>query len=272
MIVVGGWPGRNVVGLNGRFGVRPAAFGTAGLENPFVNDVDAGDDTTEFVAVVSALPASGTVTFDDDGSFSHTGAVDGSYVTTFTLYTWAQGGPVTQHATAELISTLIGAYSVTLTGIPSGEAFGTVQVTTEAITSVTLSGVPSSEAFGTLVVTTSANAVTDVNLTGIASSEAFGQLVVTSSAGSITDVTLLGVPSEEVFGQLVVTTVADTGSSDPLSDAEMRQMYRWVQELALINGLVSGQPVTVQRTSRKVGAIEQSITGAGGSTVVVERV
>lgn len=108
MIVVGGWPGRNVVGLNGAFGVRPAGFGVGGSENPFVNDVDGGDTTTEFVAVVTALPGSGTVTFDDTGAFTHTGAADGTYNTTFNLFTWAQGGPLTAHSPAESIQTTFG--------------------------------------------------------------------------------------------------------------------------------------------------------------------
>lgn len=112
MIVVGGWPGRNVVGLNGAFGVRPGAFSTGGaFANPLLNDVDAGDTTTEFVLVVSSLPGSGTVTLDDYGGFSHTGAADGSYTTTATLYTWAQGGPITQHSTPESIYSTFGSAS-----------------------------------------------------------------------------------------------------------------------------------------------------------------
>lgn len=124
MIVVGGWPGRNVVGLNGRFGVRPAAFAIGGdFDNPFLNDADLpGDETTEFVAVVQSLPASGTVAFEDDGGFSHTGAADGSYSTVFTLYTWAQGGPLTAHTPDEVITTQFGAVAaagVTLTAAAS---------------------------------------------------------------------------------------------------------------------------------------------------------
>jgi hypothetical protein len=109
VIVVGGWPGRIVVGLSGRFGVRPAAFATGGdFDNPLLNDVDPGDETTEFVAVVQSLPASGTVTFEDNGGFSHVGAADGSYTTSFTLYTWAQGGPLTVHTPDEVITTRFG--------------------------------------------------------------------------------------------------------------------------------------------------------------------
>lgn len=127
MIVVGGWPGRNVIGLNGAFGVRPAAFAVGGsFDSPLLNDVDGGDGTTEFVAVVATLPGSGAVVFNDDGGFSHTGAADGTYTTTFTLYTWAQGGPLTQHSPNEEIQTAFGsgAFTVAPTGIASGSTVG----------------------------------------------------------------------------------------------------------------------------------------------------
>lgn len=139
MIVVGGWPGRNVVGLNGRFGVRPADFASLGdFANPFANDVDPGDETTEFVGVVTSLPGSGTVVFDDDGGFQHTGAADGTYSTVFDLFTWAQGGPVTAHG-AETITTTFGTTGagVTLTAAASliaGSASGAVGATAAGAT------------------------------------------------------------------------------------------------------------------------------------------
>ncbi len=143
MIVVGGWPGRKVVGLNGRFGVRPAAFAAAGdFDNPFLNDVDSGDETTEFVGVVTSLPGSGTVVFDDDGGFEHTGAADGTYSTVFDLFTWAQGGPVTAHG-AETITTTFGSTStasgVTVTAAASlvaGTASGQIAASASGATVV----------------------------------------------------------------------------------------------------------------------------------------
>jgi hypothetical protein len=139
MIVVGGWPGRNVVGLSGRFGVRPAAFAALGdFPSPFANDVDPGDETTEFVAVVQALPGSGTVIFTDEGGFSHTGAADGTYTTTFRLYTWAQGGPITEHSPLEVISTSFGAVpGATLTAaaaLIAGSATGQRNATAAGVT------------------------------------------------------------------------------------------------------------------------------------------
>lgn len=142
MIVVGGWSSRVVVGLNGRFGVRPADFATGGdFDNPLLDDVDPGDETTEFVAVVQALPGSGTVVFDDLGGFEHIGAADGTYTTEFTLYTWAQGGPVTAHTPDEEITTTFGdtdtAAGVTLVATASlvaGSASGASNATADGVT------------------------------------------------------------------------------------------------------------------------------------------
>ena len=157
MIVVGGWPGRIVVGLNGRFGVRPAAFATGGdFANPFLNDVDPGDETTEFVGVVQSLPASGTVVFDDFGGFQHTGAADGSYITPFKLYTWAQGGPITAHTPDEEITTTFGSTSTapgaTLTATASlvpGSASGTANATADGVTLTAAASLLAGTASGT---------------------------------------------------------------------------------------------------------------------------
>jgi hypothetical protein len=93
MIVLGGWPGRVVLGT-GRFGVRPDEFATLGdFDSPLEACVDPGDENTEFAWVIRSLPSSGTLVANDDGGMSHTGAADGTYVHPFGLYTWAPGGP-----------------------------------------------------------------------------------------------------------------------------------------------------------------------------------
>ena len=56
----------------------------------------------------------------------------------------------------------------------------------------------------------------------------------------------------------------------PLSNSEMRDMYRLVMDLARIHGLISGEPLTVTPTSRQAGAVVQSIAVAG-DVVTVER-
>jgi hypothetical protein len=210
MIVVGGWPGRNVVGLNGRFGVRPADFGVGGEPNPFLNDVDPGDETTEFVGVVQTLPASGTVTFDDLGRFTHAGAADGSYITAFKLYTWAQGGPITEHTPDEEITTTFGATSdtgagVTLTaaaslqsgaaaGSSGASAAGTTLTLQASLQAGAASGSSGSSAPGSTIT------VTATLVVGSASGPAGG-----TAAGAILTATL-GVSWGGAFGPVVSPT------------------------------------------------------------------
>lgn len=122
MIVVGGWPGRQVIGLNGRFGVRQSELASGGAEpSPFLNNFDAGDDAaTEMVVVVTSLPGSGTVTLTDDGDFTHTGGADGTYTTLGTVYSWAPGGPLIQHVAPESITSSFGAATTSVTRAQAG--------------------------------------------------------------------------------------------------------------------------------------------------------
>lgn len=56
----------------------------------------------------------------------------------------------------------------------------------------------------------------------------------------------------------------------PLTNAQMQQLYLWVNELALLHGLVSGSDLVVTPTARTAGTVTQSISTAG-STVTVTR-
>ena len=136
MIVVGGWPGRQVVGLNGHFGVLPAAMPTAGDGSPLLDDVDPGDEATEFVWVLKApLPSSGTVAANDDGGFSHVGAADGGYTTLYDLYTWAPGGPIVAEGEGSVVtsfgsvSTASGATLTAASSVIAGNASGSTGAT-----------------------------------------------------------------------------------------------------------------------------------------------
>ncbi len=55
-----------------------------------------------------------------------------------------------------------------------------------------------------------------------------------------------------------------------LTDGEFRQLYDWVNELALIHGLISGSDLVVTPTSRDAGAVNQTIATVG-TTVTVSR-
>lgn len=199
MIVVGGWPGRNVVGLNGRFGVRPADFAVGGdFDNPLLNDVDPGDETTEFVAVVSSLPASGSVDFDDFGGFSHTGAADGTYSTVFTLYTWAQGGPLTDEG-SETVTTTFGGVSATADGV------------TLAAAAALVAGTAAGGALAPSAITQAAASL----LAGSATGGALAQGVTLQAAGSLIPGAAAGASAGTALGALLIaqaSLIAGTSS------------------------------------------------------------
>lgn len=204
MIVVGGWPGRNVVGLNGRFGVRPANFAAegGGVKNPFLSDVGGGDSTTEFVAVVTSLPASGTVTFDDNGAFTHTGAADGSYTTTFNLYKWGEGGPIQDLGTRNVVTTFGAVYALSsVGGITSPSVPGYPLVIKNTATGVSAGGIPSSENLGaptaTRLAVTSLTGAGDISDRSIIGAPTLSRLstISVSGVGSIQDKSAIGYPS-----------------------------------------------------------------------------
>lgn len=56
----------------------------------------------------------------------------------------------------------------------------------------------------------------------------------------------------------------------PLNNIQMQQLYRWVNDLALIHGLVAGADLVVTPTARSAGTVAQTI-GTVGSTVTVSR-
>lgn len=65
------------------------------------------------------------------------------------------------------------------------------------------------------------------------------------------------------------TALALSGSSaGALSNAEMRQMYDWVHELALLHGLIAASPLSVTPTARNAGTVAQTITDASGTVTV----
>jgi hypothetical protein len=55
-----------------------------------------------------------------------------------------------------------------------------------------------------------------------------------------------------------------------LTNAQMQQLFVWVNELALIHGLIDGSPLVVTPASRTAGALSQTINSSG-ETVTVNR-
>lgn len=242
MIVVGGWPGRIVIGQNGRFGVRPDEFSLGGdFDNPLLSDVDAGDELTEFAAIVQSVPPSGVVTMDDLGGFSHVGAADGSYSTVLTLYTWPSGGPLVKGTPNETITTNIGTVSVT----------GSATVTLGPVVSV---------AAGTVSAPTGVTGTAAVALGPVTSAAAGTVLPVITGVGSVT----LG-PVTSVATGVVAALPAVTGSAAVTLGPVTSAAAGVVSALPAVTGVgaVTLGPVT----SAAAGSVLPVITGAGAVTL-----
>ena len=80
--VVYGDPGLGVLGSVIRATTATGPHG-AGL---LYNDWDAGDDDKEFRALIVTPPASGTLSVNEDGSFTLSGATDGTYTLVYRLF------------------------------------------------------------------------------------------------------------------------------------------------------------------------------------------
>ncbi|MEJ1938144.1 Ig-like domain-containing protein, partial [Nostoc sp. NIES-2111] len=80
--VVSLYAGLGVTGSELRATTGAGASG-AGL---LFNDWDTGDDAKEFRALLVTAPSSGALTLNEDGTFSLTGAADGSYSLTYRLF------------------------------------------------------------------------------------------------------------------------------------------------------------------------------------------
>jgi hypothetical protein len=82
-----------------------------------------------------------------------------------------------------------------------------------------------------------------------------------------------------VLGGLSADEGADTAAAEgvveaaalPLSDREMRDLYKWVSELAKLHGLIKTAPLQVSATERRAGDIVQTVVTAPGGITTVTR-
>ena len=86
-------------------------------------------------------------------------------------------------------------------------------------------------------------------------------------AGAPTAATVAVAATGIVLGIVSATAVVISAAA-PLSNAEMRQMFGWVSDLARIHGLILGQPLVVTPTQRSAGAVVQTISEAGTTVTV----
>lgn len=87
----------------------------------------------------------------------------------------------------------------------------------------------------------------------------------------------INIGANGLYGSAVLSGVVTGGTiigggfpDTPLTNAQMQQLFAWVNELALVHGLVSGSDLVVTPTARSAGTVEQTIATVG-STVTVSR-
>lgn len=83
--------------------------------------------------------------------------------------------------------------------------------------------------------------------------------------------------TEGLYGAAVLSGITTSGTiigggfpDTPLTNTQMQQLFSWVNELALVHGLVAGSDLVVTTTARTAGTVNQTISTAG-STVTVSR-
>lgn len=87
----------------------------------------------------------------------------------------------------------------------------------------------------------------------------------------------LFIGTEGLYGAAVLPGITAGGTiigggfpDTPLTNSQMQQLFLWVNELALVHGLVPGANLVVTPTARAAGSVAQTISTTG-STVTVSR-
>lgn len=87
----------------------------------------------------------------------------------------------------------------------------------------------------------------------------------------------IDIGTEGLYGTAVLSGITASGTilgggfaDTPLTNVQMQQLFAWVNELALVHGLVAGSDLVVTPTTRSAGTVVQNISTAG-STVTVSR-
>lgn len=107
MILLGGIPGRLVLGGRGLHGITPAQIATGGdYPSPLANDINLPDDATTRLlwVLLPPLPSSGTTQANDFGGYALVGADDGTITQGYRLL-WmpATGAPGAGETTITVI-------------------------------------------------------------------------------------------------------------------------------------------------------------------------
>lgn len=123
-----------------------AATGTGGSgAGVLYNDWDTGDDAKEFRALLVTVPSSGTLTMNEDGSFSLTGAADGSYSLVYRLFV---DGVDLGTSTASITVGAATTFTINATGLARSLAYGSAAFNAASVFSIAGVGLASTLTYG----------------------------------------------------------------------------------------------------------------------------
>lgn len=124
-----GATGRIWAARRGLHGARPAQFPTGGdFPSPLANDVDAGDETSQFLWFLKPTlidGASGGVTATTpEGGYDHSGAANGTYIQNYGFAKVKADGTAVEESSTITVTVGVGTASFTLTGSYAVRAAG----------------------------------------------------------------------------------------------------------------------------------------------------
>ena len=289
--IVVGDAGLGVKGSVIRATTQFGAHGPGALYNDWDN---AGDDDSEFCARLLTAPASGSFFMNEDGSFTLTGAADGSYTFSYQLIVDGVdvGSPVTSYIVvgqASVESDLSGAYSIsasTTTDLTAAFAvIAAVQRDLAAAYDIEVDGTVLSDlsAAYSVVASVEQDLTAAYSVLSVAQSDlAAGYFVHEAVSADLTAGYAVSVSVERDLAGAYSVASSTPGSCDPAdiwgfvlpngltAGATLLKVAQQIDELHRIHGLQIAFPLTTTEIARTAGDISQVVSD-DGSTVTVQR-
>lgn len=217
-------------GLNNHYGVLPANIGTGGdFPNILAGEFDLpADADVELLVLANTLPAQGVFEIHSDGSHYHGPIAAPPDPWTAAIWYHRPGNAAVLEASGSPVTINDGDAGITAAGIPTAEAFGSVEVHA----TIGAAGIASAEAFGGPIV-----GLSSIVAAGIPSAEALGAPEVQSVVESTGIATAEAVGSPSVQARLLATGI---GSAEALGTPDI---HAQIQAAGVASAEAFGQPL-----------------------------
>lgn len=177
-------------------GINPT--GIVSAEQLGSSTITPGSVTINAVGIVSSeLLGAGSVSFGAVSTISAVGIISSERLGASSVTPGAATISATGIVSAEALGQIVTTSFYQMQGIPSAEAFGTVNVT--VVVGINATGISSAERLGAPSITSTAMVLSQ----GIVSSEVFGQTTITSTV----TVSPKGIVTSEAFGTITITNI-----------------------------------------------------------------